>query len=128
MMFEPAVRESLITAIPRLRGFAISLCRSREQAEDLVQGALLLACANIGSFVPGTSMEAWLFTILRNHFYSECRRQRRFSRAIESLADTEARNPQQIAGVEYREVRPALPKLDPKATQALILVRPSGLS
>jgi RNA polymerase sigma-70 factor (ECF subfamily) len=128
MMVEPAVSESLITAIPRLRGFAISLCRNREQAEDLVQGALLLACANIGSFVPGTSMEAWLFTILRNHFYSECRRQRRFSRAIESLADTEARNPQQIAGVEYCEVRAALAKLDPKASQALMLVGASGLS
>jgi RNA polymerase sigma-70 factor (ECF subfamily) len=71
----------MTTAIPRLRGFALSLCRNREQAEDLLQGALLLACANIDSFAAGTSMQAWLFTILRNHFYSECRRQRRFSQA-----------------------------------------------
>lgn len=128
MVIEPAVRESLITTIPRLRSFALSLCRNREQAEDLVQGALVLACANIASFVPGTSMQAWLFTILRNHFYSEIRRQRRFSRAIECLAETDARNAQPAAGVEYHEVRAALAKLDPKASQALMLVGASGLS
>ena len=128
MMVEPAVRESLITAIPRLRASAISLCRNTEQAEDLVQGALMLACANITSFAPGTNMDAWLFTILRNHFYSECRRQRRFLRAIGGLADTEARNPPQIASVEYCEVHAALAKLDPKARQALMLVGASGLS
>jgi RNA polymerase sigma-70 factor (ECF subfamily) len=127
MMADP-VRESLITSIPRLRGFALSLCRNREQAEDLVQGTLLLACANIDSFVSGTSMQAWLFTILRNHFYSECRRQRRFSRAIDSLAETGAGNPETIAGVEYYEVRAALAKLDPRASQALMLVGASGLS
>jgi RNA polymerase sigma-70 factor (ECF subfamily) len=118
----------MITAIPRLRGFALSLCRNREQAEDLLQGALLLACANIGSFAAGTSMQAWLFTILRHHFYSECRRQRRFSRAVESLAETGAGNPQSVAGVEYYEVRAALAKLDAKASQALMLVGASGLS
>lgn len=44
MTLEPAVREPLIEAIPKLRAFAISLCRNTEEAEDLVQGALLLAC------------------------------------------------------------------------------------
>jgi RNA polymerase sigma-70 factor, ECF subfamily len=118
----------MTTAIPRLRGFALSLCRNREQAEDLLQGALLLACANIGSFAAGTSMQAWLFTIRRNHFYSECRRQRRFSRAIESLAEAGAGNSRTSVGVEYYEVRAALAKLDPRASQALMLVGASGLS
>jgi RNA polymerase sigma-70 factor, ECF subfamily len=70
MTLDPSLREPLVAAIPKLRAFAISLCRDRERAEDLVQGALLRACANIGSFVPGSNMDAWLYTILRNHFYS----------------------------------------------------------
>lgn len=127
MMLEPAVRESLIKAIPRLRAFAMSLCRNREQAEDLVQGALLLACANIASFAPGTNMNAWLSAILRNHFYSEWRRQRRFT-SIEELPDTEAENPHQITNVECGQVRAAVAKLKPKARQALMLVAASGLS
>jgi hypothetical protein len=56
------------------------------------------------------------------------RRQRWFSRAIDDRADTEARNPQQIASLEYREVGAALGKLDPRARQALMLVGASGLS
>jgi RNA polymerase sigma-70 factor (ECF subfamily) len=104
MMLDPSIREPLVAAIPKLRAFAISLCRDRERAEDLVQGALLRACANIGSFVPGSNMDAWLCAILRNHFYSEWRRERRATRAIENLPDTDATNQQQLAGVEYSEL------------------------
>src|SRR5262245_6703009 len=113
MMIDPSVRGPLLAAIPKLRAFAISLCRNRERAEDLVQSALLKACANIALFKPGSNMEAWLCTILRNHFYSECRRDRRFSGAIDNFAEAEAANPQQIAGVEYSELCAALAKLDP---------------
>ena len=35
-----------------------------------MQGALLRACANISLFQPGTNMYAWLYTILRNQFYT----------------------------------------------------------
>jgi RNA polymerase sigma-70 factor (ECF subfamily) len=128
MMLDPSIREPLVAAIPKLRAFAISLCRDRERAEDLVQGALLRACANIGSFVPGSNMDAWLCAILRNHFYSEYRRQRRASRAVDSLADMEATSPQQMPSVEYSELCSALAKLDPKPREALMLVAASGFS
>jgi RNA polymerase sigma-70 factor, ECF subfamily len=128
MTLDPSLREPLVAAIPKLRAFAISLCRDRERAEDLVQGALLRACANIGSFVPGSNMDGWLYTILRNHFYSEWRRQRRASRAADSLADMEATSPQQMASVEYSDLCAALAKLDPKPREALMLVAASGFS
>jgi RNA polymerase sigma-70 factor, ECF subfamily len=128
MTLEPAVREPMLAAIPNLRAVALALCRNREQAEDLVQGSLLLACANIASFTPGTSMNAWLCTILRNHFYSEYRRERRASRKLDGLPKTQATNPQQIASLEYRELWAALAKLDPKQREALMLVGASGLS
>jgi RNA polymerase sigma-70 factor, ECF subfamily len=128
MTLDPSIREPLVAAIPKLRAFAISLCRDKERAEDLVQGALLRACANIGSFVPGSNMDAWLFAILRNHFYSEWRRDRRASRAIENLGETEATNPQQLAGVEYGELCAALGKLEPKHREAFMLIAASGFS
>jgi RNA polymerase sigma-70 factor (ECF subfamily) len=89
MMLDPSVQEPLVAAIPKLRAFAISLSRDRERAEDLVQGALVRACDNTGSFERSSKMDAWLCTILRNHFYSG-KRDRRASRAINILADTEA--------------------------------------
>src|SRR3984893_299946 len=97
MTLEPSVREPMLAALPNLRAFAISLCRNRDQAEDLVQGTLLQACANIGSFQTGTNMSAWLFTILRNQFYSECRRRRRQLESIDAHAEAKASQPEQEA-------------------------------
>jgi len=127
-MLDPSVREPLLGAIPKLRAFAIALCRDRDRAEDLVQGTLLRACANIDSFQRGSSMDAWLCTIMRNHFYSEWRRDRRYSRAIAALPDVEGEKPQQIASLEYSELCTALTKLDPKHREAVMLVGASGLS
>jgi RNA polymerase sigma-70 factor, ECF subfamily len=122
MMLDPSVREPLVAAIPKLRAFAISLGRDRERAEDLVQGAL--GRNNTGSFERGSNMDAWLCTILRNHFYSEWKRDRRAYRAINILADTEATGPQQIASVEYSELCAALARL----RDALLPVAVSGLT
>jgi RNA polymerase sigma-70 factor (ECF subfamily) len=71
------MREAMLAAVPSLRAFAISLCGKADGADDLVQETLLRAIGNINSFQPGTNMCAWLFTILRNLFRSEYRKQRR---------------------------------------------------
>jgi RNA polymerase sigma-70 factor (ECF subfamily) len=128
MTLEPSVRDPLLAAIPKLRGFAISLCRNGDQAEDLVQGALLRACANISLFQPGTNMYAWLCTILRNQFYSECRRRRRTFETTDALSEIKAVKPEQIAYAEYNEFCAALAKLAPKQRAALLMVAVSGLS
>jgi RNA polymerase sigma-70 factor (ECF subfamily) len=113
---------------PSLRSFAISLCRNGDQAEDLVQATLLRACAKIRSFEPGTNMSAWLFTILRNLFYSECRRRRRELESFDAHAEGEASKPEQMAHAEYTELCAALAKLPPKQREAIILIGASGLS
>jgi RNA polymerase sigma-70 factor (ECF subfamily) len=128
MTLEPAIRDALLAAMPKLRAFAISLCRNSDQAEDLVQETLLRACAGIHSFKPGTNMHAWLFTILRNHFYSEWRRRRRTLEPIDDHAEAIASRPTQLAQAEYGELRAALAKLRPKQREALVLIGASGLS
>lgn len=66
----PRFGDEIIGCIPALRVFARSLCRDRVEADDLVQETLLRAIENIERFQPGTNLRAWLFTILRNRFYS----------------------------------------------------------
>jgi len=61
--------------IPRLRRFARSLTRDVERADDVVQECLVRAVKNIESWTPGTNMRAWLFTILRNAFLNDLRRE-----------------------------------------------------
>src|SRR3989337_2348823 len=77
MTADLSVRQAMLDAIPRLRAFAISLSGNITYADDLVQGALLRGLENMDKFQPGTSMQAWLFTILRNQFYTDMRRRRR---------------------------------------------------
>jgi RNA polymerase sigma factor (sigma-70 family) len=98
MTLDPSVHSAMVATIPKLRAFAISLCRSPEHADDLVQETLLRACANIASFQPGTNMAGWLFTILRNCFYTERRKRRREVEDINGIyADTLVIQPGQIA-------------------------------
>ena len=68
--------EGLIRLLPNLRRFAISLCRSRDIADDLVQQTCQKALSNRDSFDPETRMDAWLFRILRNTWIDMTRRTR----------------------------------------------------
>jgi RNA polymerase sigma-70 factor (ECF subfamily) len=72
--------ESLVAARPSLKAWAIKLCGNVTLADDLVQNTMVRALANREKFIPGTNFDAWLFTILRNDFYS---RRRSRSREVE---------------------------------------------
>lgn len=129
MSLDPSLREAVLTAVPKLRAFAISLCGNVDRADDLVQETLLRALANIDSFQRGTNMSAWLFTILRNHFHSEYRKRRReVEDGDGSYAETLKSQPDQTARLELQEFRAALAKLPPDQREALILVGASGFS
>lgn len=71
-----AIGQELVALLPRLRRFALVLCRSPSLADDLVQGACERALAGAGSWVPGTRFDAWVFRILRNHWIDHLRRSR----------------------------------------------------
>jgi RNA polymerase sigma-70 factor, ECF subfamily len=128
MIAEASNRDAMLSAMPKLRAFAMSLCRNGDHAEDLVQEALLRACANITSFKSGTNMVAWLSTILRNEFYSQCRRGRKQFQTIDGSIDAMASKPTQLAHAEHHDLCAALTKLPPELRRALILVGASGLS
>ncbi len=122
-------RELLVAQIPNLRAFAVSLCGNPERADDLVQEALMKAWANIETFQPGTNMRAWLFTILRNVYYSEYRRKRReVEDADGSLAAMLSTHPEQDGHLDLSDFKQALAQLADDQREALILVGASGFS
>lgn len=95
----------MLGVLPQLRAFAMKLCRNADQAEDLVQETITRGCKNIALFEPGTNMVAWLTTILRNHFLSECRRASyRLADSIDDHADTLALPGGQLASVETERI------------------------
>src|SRR5580700_9755472 len=120
MKADPAIRETMLAAVPGLRAFAMSLCGKIDRADDLVQETLLRALANIDSFEPGTNMSAWLFTILRNLFRSEYRKRRReVEDADGRLAGNLKSQAEQPGHLEFEEFRTALAKLPPDQREAL---------
>jgi len=125
----PGVREELLAAVPRLRAFAMSLCGRSARADDLVQETLVRAWANIGMFEPGSNMAAWLYTILRNQFYSEFRKHRHEVEDEDGVhAARLTTGPVQEGHMEFLEFRDALARLADDHREALILIGASGLS
>ncbi|MCW3477147.1 sigma-70 family RNA polymerase sigma factor [Limobrevibacterium gyesilva] len=122
-------RAALLAAIPRLRAFALPLCGRPDRADDLVQETLVKAWANMSSFEPGSNMGAWLYTILRNEFYSEFRKRRREVQDSDGLFAAQlATHPTQDGHLEFQDFRTALSRLADDHREALILVGASGLS
>ena len=122
-------KTELLEAVPALRAFARSLSGRADLADDLAQETLLRAWANRKSFTPGTNLKAWLFTILRNAFYSGLRKR---IREVEDPDEMHARNiavpPGQEEGVDLDDLQRALERLPAEQCEALILIGASGFS
>jgi RNA polymerase sigma-70 factor, ECF subfamily len=124
-----AFRANLLAALPGLRAFACSLAVNQAQADDLVQETLLKAWANQHRFQTGSNLMAWLCTILRNQFYTECRKRRREVEDAEGTMAAQLIAPAaQEHGVELQKIWTHLAKLPALQREALLLVAAQGMT
>ena len=122
-------KDELLAETRNLRAFAISLSGSVTLADDLVQESLLRAWSNSEKFQPGTSLRAWLFTILRNIYYSNYRKRARevqdsdgfYARRLTVPGDQESH-------LDLEDFRKAMTMLPPEQREVLTLIGASGLS
>lgn len=128
---DTSFKDLLVRAIPNLRAFAMSLCRDATRADDLVQETMLKAWTHSGTFVEGTNLKAWLFTILRNTYFSELRR-------VGYKADTAhvdgdevvelPSRPEQHGAADLTDLKYALAKISPEQREAVELVCVLGMT
>jgi RNA polymerase sigma-70 factor, ECF subfamily len=129
MTVSPALRDDLLAAVPGLRAFALSLTGNVDIADDLVQETLVKAWTNFDTFQQGTNLRAWLFTILRNHFYSEMRKKKReVEDADGSLSAGLSVHPEQDGHMDMEDFKRALLDLPDDQREALVLVGGSGFA
>ena len=122
-------REQLIAAIPGLRAFGLSLTARGDRADDLVQETLMKAWKHYESFEPGSNMKAWLYTILRNEFYTQLRkRKREVEDADGKISGRVAVHGEQQGHMDLRDFQQALDQLSEDQREALILVGAEGFS
>lgn len=126
---DSGLRDDLVAAIPNMRAFAISLCGNRDRADDLVQEALVKAWNHLDSFEVGTNLKAWLFTILRNAYFSELRKTKREVADTDGLMTARVAVPaEQHAHLDLKDLYRALGQLPVDQREALILVGAEGFS
>jgi RNA polymerase sigma-70 factor, ECF subfamily len=122
-------REGLLGTIPSLRAFAFSLIGQSDRADDLVQETLTKAWAHQKSFQPGTNLKAWLYTILRNEFYSQMRRKKREVQDVDgAYASRLAVHPHQPGHADLADMNVAMAQLPEDQREALVLVAAFGFS
>ena len=128
-MSEVHPKDELITHLPALRAFALSLTRNRATADDMMQDTVLKAWSNMDKFKPGTNMRAWLFTILRNNFYSSRRKLNREVADVDNaFSDQLAVKPDHDGRLQMMDFKKAFAQLPDEHREALILVGANGFS
>lgn len=124
-----SLRDEILSLLPHLRAFARSLTNNQARADDLVQDTVVKAWSNIDKFTEGTNLRAWLFTILRNIYYSDLRKRKRETEDVDGvLAARLATQPSQLDSVELQDFRRAMASLNEEQREALILTGASGFS
>ncbi|WP_227272110.1 RNA polymerase sigma factor [Roseobacter weihaiensis] len=128
-MSAPDPKDEIIEHMQALRAFAISLTRNSATADDMVQDTVEKAWTNIDKFQAGTNMRAWLFTILRNTYYSSRRRAKREVADPEgSFTATLSEKPAHDGRLQMADFRTAFAQLPDEQREVLILVGASGFS
>src|SRR5271156_1852330 len=125
----PDFKTELLGLVPFLRAFARSLTGNQEAADDLAQETLVKAWQSRASFTPGSNLKAWLFTILRNQFYSDRRRAWRQAPWDQEAAERiPGSSGEQAWAAELSDTARALAGLSDEQREALILVGAGGFS
>jgi RNA polymerase sigma-70 factor (ECF subfamily) len=126
---EPDFKRDMLAVLPNLRAFAMSLIGRHDRADDLVQDTIMKAWANQTSFTLGTNMKAWLFTILRNEFYSQMRKRGREVQDSEgTFTASLAVHPAQYGSLDLQDFRKALDQLPDDQREAIVLIGAAGFA
>ena len=122
------LKQEMVALLPNLRAFARSLCSNPAQADDLVQDTIVKALGHIDQFEPGSNLRAWMFTILRNTYYSELRKRRRETQDVDgAMAERLAEKPSQDGVVDLEDFKRAFAQLSDDHREVLTLVGAFGV-
>ena len=92
-----------------LTPFALSLTRDHDSAKDLCQETLCRAIAYKEKYQTGTNIKAWLYTIMRNIFINDYRRNSRKKLVMDTFSYFEpASLPAYSSGIFIKEINSAI--------------------
>ena len=124
-------KTQMISLLPRLRRFALSLTRSGPDADDLLQDACATALQKWQQYDPTQPLDRWMFRVVRNLWVSEIRKRK--VRQGEGQVNAEESNELRVAGsaddvLTAKQVRSKVADLEADLAQPLMLVCAEGYS
>ncbi|MBD5207792.1 MAG: RNA polymerase sigma factor [Bacteroidales bacterium] len=96
-------RKRLLGLQGNLLSFAYQLTTNKEAAQDLVQDTTLKVLDNESKYVDNVNFKGWVFTIMRNIFINNYRRQVRSATVIDQTEDLYHLNISQESGLATPE-------------------------
>jgi RNA polymerase sigma factor (sigma-70 family) len=121
--YASTLADDFVQLIPSLRAYARALIRHSDEADDLVQETLYKAIANVDRFEQGTNLRAWLFTIMRNTFFTNVKKRLRESPAAADCASVQAiTQPNTASYIEGQRIMAAINQLPEHHREILVLV------
>lgn len=127
----PPFEDELAALLPRLRRFAHGLSRNSADADDLAQMTVERALRSKAQWRPGTRLDSWLYTIMRNLWIDTARARVR-KQKVEvpaEAAEMLARSSDSVeTAVELSRMMAAMERLpdEQREVVALILVEGFG--
>jgi RNA polymerase sigma factor (sigma-70 family) len=124
--------DRLAALLPRLRRFAHALARNTADADDLTQMTVERALRSKDRWQPGTRLDSWAYTIMRNLWIdtARSRSRRENSEAPQVEAESLGHDPREAidASIELKGLMAAMQRLpeEQREVVALILIEGFG--
>ena len=128
-MEQDSTSSKIVGQISALRRYALTLARNREDADDLVQDALVRAYEQRQTLKSQASLRGWLMSILHNTFITEWRRRQNGLRQAASLDDVPEASvaaPQEST-VRLKQIQQAFENLSADQRDVIHLVAVEGM-
>ncbi|MCV0425554.1 MAG: sigma-70 family RNA polymerase sigma factor [Roseibium sp.] len=122
----------MIRLLPKLRSFALRLCRNPDQADDLVQTTCERAIRSLDQFDPATRLDSWMFRILQNLYFNSVRdssnRARLFDLAMLDFEESFDGAKAAASSLELQKVQAFIGRLEEDNRQVLLKIAIEGQS
>jgi RNA polymerase sigma-70 factor (ECF subfamily) len=120
----------VLALLPRLRRFAAGLARDPADGDDLCQATVARALDRRGQWQPGTRLDSWMMTMMRNLWIDEQRARARRGETFvpEEIGAGVGAGGGQEEAVELNVIDRALRTLPDEQREAVLLVMVEGYS
>ncbi len=127
---EESFENGVLALLPRLRRFAAGLARDHADGDDLCQATLARALDRRAQWQPGTRLDSWMMTMMRNIWIDEQRARTRRGQTFiaEDAGLAIGHGGGQEEGVMLGDIDRALRHLPDDQREAVLLVMVEGYS